>query len=96
MFCLARALLRKSQVLILDEATAAIDHNTDDLVQETIRSAFIDCTVITIAHRLNTIMDSTRIMVLDKGEIVEFDTPESLLKDNRTIFYSMASSANLV
>ena len=96
MLCLARALLRKSRILILDEATAAIDHNTDDLVQATIRSAFIDCTVITIAHRLNTIMDSTRIMVLDKGEIVEFDTPESLLQDKRTIFYSMASSAKIV
>lgn len=96
LLCLARALLRESQILVLDEATAAIDHNTDDLVQATIRSAFIDCTVITIAHRLNTIMDSTRIMVLDKGELVEFDTPESLLKNKRTIFYSMASSANLV
>ncbi len=96
LICLARALLRKTKILILDEATAAIDHNTDDLIQTTIRTAFSDCTVITIAHRLNTIMDSTRILVLDKGQIAEFDSPSSLLKDKNSIFYSMAVSANLV
>ena len=96
LICLARALLRKTKILILDEATAAIDHHTDDLIQTTIRTQFADCTVLTIAHRLNTILDSTRIIVLDKGEIVEFDTPEALLKNERTVFYSMALSAGIV
>ncbi|XP_063605857.1 multidrug resistance-associated protein 1-like [Penaeus indicus] len=94
--CLARALLRKTRVLVLDEATAAVDLETDDLIQQTIRREFADCTVITIAHRLNTIMDSSRVLVLDKGEIREFDSPESLLKDKKSIFYSMAKDAGLV
>lgn len=96
LLCLARALLRKSKVLVLDEATAAIDHNTDDLIQKTIRSEFGECTVLTIAHRLNTIMDSTRIMVLDFGRIVEFDKPEVLLANKNSIFYSMANQAVLI
>ncbi|RNA33218.1 multidrug resistance-associated 1 isoform X1 [Brachionus plicatilis] len=95
LICLARALLRNSKILLLDEATAAIDHNTDDLIQETIRTAFSQCTVITIAHRLNTILDSDRIMVLDKGRIVEFDTPVNLLSNKCGLFYSMAKTANI-
>merc|ERR1712113_1361502 len=87
--CLARALLRKTKILILDEATAAVDLETDDLIQATIRKEFMDCTVITIAHRLNTILDYDRIMVLDKGEIAEFQSPNTLLEDESSIFHSM-------
>ncbi|XP_076338372.1 multidrug-Resistance like Protein 1 isoform X1 [Tachypleus tridentatus] len=94
--CLARALLRKTKILVLDEATAAVDLETDDLIQATIRKEFSDCTVLTIAHRLNTIMDYTRVVVLDQGKIIEFDSPEALLKDNTTVFYSMAKDAGLV
>ncbi|CAH1274301.1 ABCC1 [Branchiostoma lanceolatum] len=92
--CLARALLRKSKILVLDEATAAVDLETDDLIQSTIRTQFADCTVLTIAHRLNTIMDSTRVLVLDAGRIAEFDAPQDLIA-SRGIFYGMAKDAGL-
>lgn len=94
--CLARALLRKTKVLILDEATAAVDLETDDLIQKTIRTEFNDCTVLTIAHRLNTIMDSDKVLVLDKGEISEFAAPTELLQNKKSAFYSMAKDAGLV
>ncbi|CAH0750174.1 unnamed protein product [Diatraea saccharalis] len=94
--CLARALLRKTPLLVLDEATAAVDLETDELIQKTIRSEFASCTVLTIAHRLNTIMDSTRVMVLDKGHLVEYAPPEQLLQDKNSIFYGMAKDAGLV
>ncbi|XP_062886763.1 ATP-binding cassette sub-family C member 3 isoform X1 [Mobula hypostoma] len=93
--CLARALLRKTRILILDEATAAVDLETDDLIQSTIRTQFENCTVLTIAHRLNTIMDYNRVLVLDKGEIAEFDSPSNLIAQ-KGIFYSMAKDAGLV
>ncbi|XP_071638107.1 multidrug resistance-associated protein 1 isoform X4 [Temnothorax longispinosus] len=95
LICLARALLRKTKVLILDEATAAVDLETDDLIQTTIRQEFKDCTVLTIAHRLNTILDSDRVIVLDKGLIVEYDSPEVLLRNPSSSFYSMAKDAGL-
>ena len=87
---------RKTKVLILDEATAAVDLETDDLIQATIREEFADCTVLTIAHRLNTIMDSSRVMVLDAGKIKEFDTPDNLLHDKKSVFYGMAKDAGLI
>ncbi|CAG09356.1 unnamed protein product, partial [Tetraodon nigroviridis] len=92
--CLARALLRKSQILILDEATAAVDLETDNLIQNTIRKEFSHCTVLTIAHRLHSIMDSSRVMVLDAGKIIEFDSPENLL-EKRGHFYAMAKDAGI-
>ncbi|NWQ61769.1 MRP1 protein, partial [Neopipo cinnamomea] len=92
--CLARALLRKSKILVLDEATAAVDLETDKLIQSTIKSQFEECTVLTIAHRLNTIMDYTRVLVLERGEVVECGSPEQLLQE-RGIFYSMAKDSGL-
>ncbi|CAB3400543.1 unnamed protein product [Caenorhabditis bovis] len=94
--CLARALLRKSRVLILDEATAAVDFNTDSLIQKTIREEFADSTVLTIAHRLNTIMDYDKIIVLHEGKIKEFDSPKNLIADRNSEFYSMAKQAGIV
>ena len=86
----------KTKILILDEATAAVDLETDDLIQATIRAEFVDCTVLTIAHRLNTIMDSDRILLLDAGKIKEFDKPDTLLADHSSTFYAMAKDAGLV
>ncbi|XP_044069110.1 canalicular multispecific organic anion transporter 1 isoform X2 [Siniperca chuatsi] len=94
LLCLARALLRKSRILILDEATAAVDLETDNLIQDTIRKEFSHCTVLTIAHRLHSIMDSSRVMVLDAGKIVEFDSPSNLL-EKQGHFYAMAKDAGI-
>ena len=96
LICLARALLRRTNVLVLDEATAAVDLETDSLIQSTIRAQFTHCTVLTIAHRLNTILDSDRVMVLDAGNVAEFDSPKNLLANDRTIFYSLAKDAGIV
>eukprot|EP00741_Cyanophora_paradoxa_P011330 tig00020554_g10943.t1 len=77
--CVARAVLRRPKVLVLDEATANIDVETDAVIQRTIRRQFASCTVLTIAHRLNTVMDADRILVLDRGQVAEFDSPAALL-----------------
>lgn len=95
LMCLARALLIPSKVLVLDEATAAVDVETDRLLQDTIRTAFKDRTILTIAHRLNTIMDSDRILVLDAGNVREFDTPANLLADRESLFFSLCNDAGL-
>ncbi|XP_077204240.1 ATP-binding cassette sub-family C member 5 isoform X2 [Paroedura picta] len=93
LLCIARALLRRCKVLILDEATAAMDTETDLLIQETIREAFADCTMLTIAHRLHTVLGSDRIMVLVQGQVVEFDTPSALLSNENSRFSAMFAAA---
>lgn len=89
---LARALLRRSKILVLDEATAAVDVGTDALIQRTIRDEFKSCTMLIIAHRLNTIIDCDRILVLDAGRALEMDTPEHLLLNEDTAFSKMVRS----
>ncbi|KAF9419224.1 hypothetical protein HW555_004151 [Spodoptera exigua] len=87
--CLARAILRSNKILIMDEATANVDPQTDALIQKTIRKQFATCTVLTIAHRLNTIMDSDRVLVMDQGVAAEFDHPYILLSNPNSKFSSM-------
>lgn len=89
---LARALLRRSKILVLDEATAAVDVRTDALIQKTIREEFKSCTMLIIAHRLNTIIDCDRILLLDAGQVLEYDTPEVLLQKEETAFSRMVQS----
>ncbi|CAF1224081.1 unnamed protein product, partial [Didymodactylos carnosus] len=79
--CLARAILKKSKILVIDEATANVDHATDELIQSSIQEKFRDCTILIIAHRLRTVIDSDRIMVLNNGEVVEYDSPYNLLEN---------------
>jgi ABC-type multidrug transport system fused ATPase/permease subunit len=78
----------------LDEATASIDFETDNLVQTTIRKEFSDCTILTIAHRLHSIIDSDRVLVLDSGKIVEFETPQNLVHQ-KGLFFQMTVEAGI-
>ncbi|KAL7637505.1 UNVERIFIED_CONTAM: hypothetical protein RMT77_012233 [Armadillidium vulgare] len=95
LLCLARALLRNSKVLLLDEATASVDVETDHLIQDTIRDAFANCTVLTIAHRLNTIAAYDRVMVLDAGKVKEFDTPINLMQNENSMFKEMMAAMGI-
>ena len=90
--CLARAILANNKILVLDEATANIDPTTDELIQQTIRKRFADCTVLTIAHRLQTIIDSDKILVMDEGQVSQFGSPNSLVEEKEGLFYSMIQS----
>ncbi|KAF5269302.1 hypothetical protein FQR65_LT02603 [Abscondita terminalis] len=94
LICLARAIIRNNKILIMDEATANVDSETDVVIQETIRKKFSKCTVLTVAHRLQTVIDSDRILVLDDGEIVEFDDPHVLLQNPNSVFYNMMKQFN--
>ncbi|RZC33451.1 multidrug resistance-associated protein, partial [Asbolus verrucosus] len=90
--CLARALIRNNKILVMDEATANVDPHTDALIQNTIREKFADCTVLTIAHRLHTVMDSDRILVMSAGCVEEFDHPYNLLRKENGILYNLVQT----
>ncbi|XP_071455801.1 probable multidrug resistance-associated protein lethal(2)03659 [Hetaerina americana] len=95
LLCLARALLRQNQILLLDEATANVDPRTDALIQQTIREKFANCTVITVAHRLNTVIDYDRVLVLNEGKLVEFNHPHILLQNRDGLFYKMIQQTGI-
>lgn len=95
LLCLARALLQKSKIIVMDEATANVDYSTDSLIQNTIRTKFKECTVITIAHRLNTIMDYDKILVLENGTVIEFDTPQALMDKEHGMLKQMISVSDI-
>jgi ATP-binding cassette, subfamily C (CFTR/MRP), member 1 len=73
----------------MDEATSSVDIETDEIIQKTIREHFKDCTILVVAHRINTIMDCDKILIMEKGKIVEFDSPEELLKNKKSTFFSL-------
>ncbi|XP_063685261.1 ATP-binding cassette sub-family C member 4-like [Bolinopsis microptera] len=95
LLCLARALLKDNKFLVIDEATANVDERTDQLIQQTLRQEFSKCTVLTIAHRINTIIDSDRIMVIDEGKLAEFDHPALLLNRPESIFYDLVNETGM-
>jgi ATP-binding cassette subfamily C (CFTR/MRP) protein 4 len=87
LLCLVRAMLKESKIIVLDEATANVDLETDELIQSSIRKKFKNCTVLTIAHRVNTVIDSDKILVMDEGLVVEFGQPHQLLQNRDGFFY---------
>ncbi|KAM5585065.1 hypothetical protein ABKV19_004453 [Rosa sericea] len=99
--CLGRVLLKKSKVLVLDEATASVDTATDNLIQQTLRHHFSDCTVITIAHRISSVLDSDMVLLLSHGLLEECDSPARLLENKLSAFaqlvaeYTMRSNSTL-
>ncbi|KAG2203106.1 hypothetical protein INT47_004913 [Mucor saturninus] len=93
LLCLARALLRNQKVVLMDEATASVDFETDKAIQKTIAQEFAESTILCIAHRLNTVIEYDRILVLNHGEIVEFQSPLTLLRDANSAFYKMCRNS---
>lgn len=93
LMCLARSLLKSPKVILLDEATASIDYQSDAMIQQTIREEFSGSTILTIAHRLRSIIDYDRILVMDAGKVVEYDDPYVLIADKKTLFYSMCENS---
>ncbi|GLT53827.1 hypothetical protein SLA2020_270700 [Shorea laevis] len=103
LFCLGRALLKRSQILVLDEATASIDNATDSIIQNTLRTEFISCTVITVAHRIPTVMDCSKVLAMSDGKIVEYAEPSKLMNNDASLFgqlvkeyWSRSSNASIL
>ena len=95
LICITRAILRKSKIIIMDEATASIDYKTEEMIQKAISELLNDSTFITIAHRIKTIISYDKILTLDNGQVVDFDSPKNLLNDKTSLFYELYSKSNL-
>ena len=95
LICIARALLRKTKIVVMDEATASIDMNTEQIIQKAMNLVLENSTVITVAHRIKTIINYDKILVLDNGKIKEFDSPSNLLKDENSFFYELFNKSTL-
>ena len=95
LICITRAILRKSKIIIMDEATASIDYKTEEIIQKAINELLNESTFITIAHRIKTILNYDKILTLDNGIVVDFDTPKNLLNDKKSLFYELYSKSNL-
>ena len=95
LICITRAILRKTKIIIMDEATSNIDIKTEQKIQEIFNKYFIDCTVITIAHRIKTIINYNKILVLDNGQIKEFDKPNILLQNKQSLFYQLYNKSSI-
>ena len=94
LICITRAILRKSKIIVMDEATASIDVNTENIIQRAINNLLNDSTILTIAHRIKTVLNSDRILVLDNGEVKEFDSPKILLENKNSMFYELYNNAS--
>ena len=95
LICITRAILRKSKIIVLDEATASIDYKTEEIIQKALNELLSNSTMISIAHRIKTVINADKILVLENGEIIEFDTPENLLKNKKSYFYDFYSKSLL-
>jgi ABC-type multidrug transport system fused ATPase/permease subunit len=89
LICIARAVLRKNKIVVLDEATANIDIKTEESIQKLMNEHFKNSTVFTIAHRINTIINSNMVVVMDKGKCIEYGNPQKLSKDSKSEFYQL-------
>ena len=95
LICICRAILRKTKIIVMDEATANIDMTTEEKIQKALEYALDNSTVITVAHRIKTIINYDKILVLNNGEIVEFDTPGNLIKNEKSLFYQLYSKSTV-
>lgn len=95
LICLARAAIAKCKIVVLDEATANMDAETDKMLHDIVYDVFSDCTILMIAHRMHLILKCDKVLVLDKGNVVEFDDPKTLLNNSDSLFHKMCQESKM-